>query len=145
MPIHIYVYLLYCSLLYISCTPPSSQVVAESEQLHAVGAGGIAGPATGCVPTSSSTGYSNSMLTPFGHRKLSSSNKEMVDVGSVAGNQQMPPTTTMTTTTSMARLKVDDWISFSMDGVDQDLLLCLRIKFHALVMRRMRQPGKGRR
>ena len=41
------------------------------------------------------------------------------------------------------KLKIDESISFSMDYNDLCLIHCLRIKFHALVMRRMRQPGKG--
>ena len=42
------------------------------------------------------------------------------------------------------KLKIDDSISFSMDYDDLYLLHCIRVKFHALVMRRMRQPAKGR-
>ena len=41
------------------------------------------------------------------------------------------------------KLSIDDSVAFSMDYSDLFLLRCLRVKFHALVMRRMRQPSKN--
>ena len=74
--------------------------------------------------------------TPAGHAAGSSTSSMMMPF-EVVKDAEMGPCS------HGFKLKIDDWISFSMDYDDLYLLHCLRVKFHALVMRRMRQPGKG--